>query len=1042
VKLPIPSHTYSASSPARAIKERPHFALAALTTFLLIAGIISPPDSALAAPPARKIELHLWHAWTAERREILNSIVKEFNCQNEDIKVVAEPFGPSGGSVAERIMLGGADGVLPGLALIERESIPLLADTSLIRPIDKLACPAEEVQGRLCPENLLDPALTYAAYEGKLYGIPAYLNPFVLIFNPDALSGMDGISGPPSDWQTLFTVAEALDKEAATGSRRWTLGIRSMAPLFHILCLQRGIDFYGAGSGGRQASALREVLDFLHALRRERSLLPPRRKFWDPHFAGVANRKTLFQIDSATMLSYLRKESPAPLAAATVPSDALLARTVLSNSPVFVVTAAAIEDGTALEFLEFFFSPEHYSPFAKKLSVVSPLKNADRIVAETASEMPSYPQIVAAAMNAAAYPIERRSGTLMPRIARIIERLDAGLIGPGPAHAEIMEAIEEAEGAPPALPRASVKVSWAESTRRLFSNGADGSRPAPIRIVSGQNEHEAFQLVLSASSELDGLTLGFAPFVSEDRGPQTIEMSAYLVADTFIPRPMVSQKAGPHPNILEPCDAFGVSPGRLTRIWVDVFVAHDVPPGEYSSSAEIRSGGSVVARAPIRLRVLPLKLPATPSQPAVVGLNYELIAGRYGLRRGTDERREVMDSFYWFMVDRRLSPFQPPVPIDSPELAAYLEDERVSACRIPLNPSDRRFHKTVALAEKGGWLQKMFVYYIDEPMYHLYKDIIESGDRIHAMPASPRFLVTCFPDESLIGSVDIWCIHLGFIPVGIPAGHMERRMFADSVHRRITAGDEVWWYTAGAVGPFPTLHIEDDPAAFRVIPWLQQLHRIGGFLHWEAANWSGAGEDDPFVKFFGNGEGVLVYPGDLRPLSSIRLELLRAGLEDMEILLMLRRGIEDLQRKLEAERLGEVASIRVEEMCRRLIRDDALRASGSGGLLLTPHFLREPGAVERVREEVAEEAVALGERPHALVLTEPEEKLYTESESVRVYGVVESGCRIEINGRRVRADRGGDFSSRFPLSSGTNDFRILLRKGKHTKIIHRKVERF
>jgi len=140
---------------------------------------------------------------------------------------------------------------------------------------------------------------------------------------------------------------------------------------------------------------------------------------------------------------------------------------------------------------------------------------------------------------------------------------------------------------------------------------------------------------------------------------------------------------------------------------------------------------------------------------------------------------------------------------------------------------------------------------------------------------------------------------------------MERRMFADSVHRRITAGDEVWWYTAGAVGPFPTLHIEDDPAAFRVIPWLQQLHRIGGFLHWEAANWSGAGEDDPFVKFFGNGEGVLVYPGDLRPLSSIRLELLRAGLEDMEILLMLRRGIEDLQRKLEAERLGEVASIRV-----------------------------------------------------------------------------------------------------------------------------------
>jgi hypothetical protein len=257
----------------------------------------------------------------------------------------------------------------------------------------------------------------------------------------------------------------------------------------------------------------------------------------------------------------------------------------------------------------------------------------------------------------------------------------------------------------------------------------------------------------------------------------------------------------------------------------------------------------------------------------------------------------------------------------------------------------------------------------------------------------------------------------------------------------LEAGDDVWWYTAGGVAPFPTLHVEDDPTAFRIIPWMQQLYRITGFFHWEAANWHGS-LDDPFIDLFGNGEGVLVYPGTSGPVSSIRLEMLREGLEDMEYLMLLRSEIENVRKKLATDGYEEAAAKRVDEICRRLIQDAALRASESRDMLLLPHFSREPGLIERVRGEIAEETILLGRRPYAIVLTEPEEKRYTDFENARIYGITEPGSRVKINGREVPVAESGDFSADFSLHSGANNFEIMLWNEGNTKLIRRRIERF
>ncbi|UCD56954.1 MAG: extracellular solute-binding protein [Candidatus Hydrogenedentota bacterium] len=1008
-----------------------------LRLFLFFAALLCFPDQGLAEEAIPKIELRLWHQWRAGKQEILESIVENFGRQHETIKVLPEPLGPMAGTVAERMLLGPTAASLPELALVEREAIPTLAGAGLIRPFDEFIGSS----GRLQKENLLNGALAYGAYNGKVYGVPAYLNPYVLIYNPELLRAA-GVSFRPRDWDDFIRLARGLSGNKSGGDRikRWALSVRSMASLFHILCFQKGIDLYGAYERPEHAVAIKEVLNFVSGLRRTYSLLPPHYKSWDPNFLGVASGKVFFQIDDAATLADLLKRPAVPVSVTMVPCDSTPFRTCLSASEVFVVSAFSGNDGAILEFLEFFYSPESYSRFAERLFFVSPLKRTAAPIANVPSDGPLYSQLVSAAGSAGVYPLRPRSGTMLSGIDRAVERLDAGLISPERALQDVLEATERGDTRLMSshLP---VRITWAESTRRLHANEFSRFRAAPVEIISARNEHETFQLALSAEHPMDELTMSVGPFISEDGESHEFKTVAYLEKDTVISLPLVARRAGPYPNLLKQQAEFSITPGALTRIWVDTFVPDGVTAGKYSGTVRIQHQGANVAQVPVRLRVLPLRIPTAPSRPAVVGLNYELIAKHYGLKKNSQAYRMLMDSFFWFLVEHRLSPYLPPVPIDSREAARYVKDERVSGCRLPFHPNHPRFERAVLLAKQGGWLEKLFAYFIDEPTYHQYGAVIKSGERIHSMSASPKFLVTCFPDELLIGAVDIWCIHMRFLPEGLPHGFMDRQDYARAVSERLEAGDEVWWYTAGGVKPFPTLHIEDDPAAFRIIPWLPQLYRIGGFLHWQAANWSQP-FDKPFVPPFGNGEGVLVYPGDSQPASSIRLELLREGLEDMEYLLLLGRNIGDLQKRLGAEWVGDAASARVREMCRRLISDEALRAHALNGSLLLPHFVREPGSIERVREEVADETISLETRPFALVLTEPEERQYTDLAYARIYGAVEPQCKVEVNDLELAVDEAGSFSVRLPLSSGTNNFLVRLEKEHHSRVIVRKIEKF
>ena len=213
------------------------------------------------------------------------------------------------------------------------------------------------------------------------------------------------------------------------------------------------------------------------------------------------------------------------------------------------------------------------------------------------------------------------------------------------------------------------------------------------------------------------------------------------------------------------------------------------------------------------------------------------------------------------------------------------------------------------------WLDRGFADVMDEPMRSEYPAVKAAAAVIKTAAPGIRTLVTEPFTRALAGPIDIWCPDLwalgdsmAFVPI---AAQWPYRIHLDfqwnpypSVYRERTArGEQVWCYTslASFVFDYPNLFIDARAQSQRVIPWLAFRYGITGFLYWQTV-FAYRQEGDPWSKprlMMTNGDGNLLYPGtpgreDIaahQPVPSMRLVLLRDGMEDYEYLALLdRRG--------------------------------------------------------------------------------------------------------------------------------------------------------
>ena len=153
--------------------------------------------------------------------------------------------------------------------------------------------------------------------------------------------------------------------------------------------------------------------------------------------------------------------------------------------------------------------------------------------------------------------------------------------------------------------------------------------------------------------------------------------------------------------------------------------------------------------------------------------------------------------------------------------------------------------------------------------------------------------VDAVESPSFAGALDVWC----------PKVDSFERNHALYDSFRTNFGDRVWCYTCCVPGGrWMNRTMDGELLRPALIPWVSVMWDIDGFLHWGYNRWQRKQGQDPFKEPYpkrwggsNNGKSLppgdthIVYPGTDGPWSSARLEATRAGMEDADLLTMLRR---------------------------------------------------------------------------------------------------------------------------------------------------------
>ena len=319
-----------------------------------------------------------------------------------------------------------------------------------------------------------------------------------------------------------------------------------------------------------------------------------------------------------------------------------------------------------------------------------------------------------------------------------------------------------------------------------------------------------------------------------------------------------------------------------------------------------------------------------------VGLSYEGLARLYGymdksknlappnypeVAKGTDVPKENVPyvdelyvQYYDYMLDNRICSYYLPYDVLDDRADKYMSDPRVTTFRVFDGYSDEDL---IRVAEKfkdhPEWKKKAYFYPLDEPLNkNDFERLMTMVERLNRLCPGIRCLSPFFRDIPLLPDKDslqvmlenlghmvpkICCFNDDFIYRHPGLNRAALEPFQTRLERaRDEKGIKYWQYVCWEPGkPYVNLYLNEPGLDHRLLFWMQ--HKVGanGFLYWRSNFWAYVDpfEDMATVPMLNKhvfGDGSLVYNGNHigidGPCGSIRLEAVRDGLEDCEMLNM------------------------------------------------------------------------------------------------------------------------------------------------------------
>jgi hypothetical protein len=188
-----------------------------------------------------------------------------------------------------------------------------------------------------------------------------------------------------------------------------------------------------------------------------------------------------------------------------------------------------------------------------------------------------------------------------------------------------------------------------------------------------------------------------------------------------------------------------------------------------------------------------------------------------------------------------------------------------------------------------GWEDSYIQHIADEPIDENVASYIEISRFLKSLVPDLKVIEACHTHQ-LENMIDVWVPQMNFLRDGL-----------DFYHDRQEQGDEAWYYTCLAPkGEWANRFVELPLIKTRLLHWVNFKYGIPGYLHWGFNFWgSNSGivtGEDPYDDVSGmivssgnilpGGDCWIVYPGYKTINPSIRLEAMRDGIVDYELLKM------------------------------------------------------------------------------------------------------------------------------------------------------------
>ncbi len=435
---------------------------------------------------------------------------------------------------------------------------------------------------------------------------------------------------------------------------------------------------------------------------------------------------------------------------------------------------------------------------------------------------------------------------------------------------------------------------------------------AALRVEMARGEYEGCQVVFRVRDAVRRLSFSVedlrnvesnSPFPKE--GLEILQVGYVFTRD---PVRYEVERMGWWPDALLPVEQMFARPGECMPVWINLKSSRETGAGTYRGRLIVKAEGIVAGEMPLEVTVHDAVLPES----TTIRTAFTTAEGLFAEIHGGKLTDSLEMKYHTFVAEHRLNPDNiyrnRPPKIELVE--HFAKKNQLNAFNLMyvggrVNMRDRISTDSyiqelaaildpyVAELRKRGLADKAYLYGFDEIGPEMFESIRKvMGFLKKRYPEIPTVTTGYDPtyghDSGLLDEVDVWT------PL-TPSYDLER---AEATRKR---GKEVWWYICvSPPHPYANWFVEHPAVEARLIWWMTWQQRVPGFLYyltnlrhsqeslmqltgWNKTDWN------PASWRTANGDGCFIYSGTEGPISTIRFENIRDGIEDTELLFMLQK---------------------------------------------------------------------------------------------------------------------------------------------------------